>query len=320
MNSRQATPHTETPALPGARPLGSTDSTRPPTRLPDKLLTTMLPTHPLPEHVCALHALRLAPRHDPKLARPLYLGLKTAARLICDGEHGVIVSSEDRRQRIPLGRIDRIVLGPHASFTPEAIRRCLSAGVSFQHVDEGGETLGYAWGRRAVVPGRSSLLDRAGEDPEWWDVHYRAWLENIERAQVARALLGLGHSIQRCDAAHSRSVLAARFRLRHGEPAAALFDALDHSLRGVVSHALHINGWFSRPRPELTNRLIDDFTRVLAPTLYRAAVDTSLPGPVSQCLRNTTWLARFVIGNQLLNHDLAVIEHLLENTLRGRYG
>ncbi|MFN3630332.1 MAG: CRISPR-associated endonuclease Cas1 [Casimicrobiaceae bacterium] len=274
----------------------------------------------LPSYSQALHQLRLTPTHDPKLARPLYLGIKEPARLVCEGPHGVVASSANRRQRIPLGRIDRIVLGTHASFTPDALRRCLVAGVSIHFVDEQGDGLGYAWGKRAVVPGRASLLERAQEDVDWWPHHYAQWIDNIERAQVARALLGLGHGINRCDAAHGRTVLAARFQQRHHECARALFHTLDEHLRGFVSHTLYADGWFCRPYPQLTNRLIDDFTRVLGPTAYRYVVDNPLPSQVVHCIRNTEWLARNIVGNPVLITDLGVISHLLEKELSQRYG
>lgn len=263
----------------------------------------------------------IIPHLDLRLERPLYLGLEQPARLICDGEHGLVASTGVRRQRVPLGRISRIVVGPLASFTPDALRRCLEAGISVTFLGEGNRVQGHAWGSRALVPGRAGLLQFASEDPEWWPVHYAAWFENMESAQVARSLLGLGHSVQRRDAAHARSVLSAHYRQRHGESAAPLFRALDAHLRAAVGETIHRGGWVARPDPALANRLINDFARLLGCTLQRAALDLPVQAGQARARANDpAWLARFVNGNVTLRHDAELIAHLLENELHRRYG
>ncbi|MCS6997547.1 MAG: CRISPR-associated endonuclease Cas1 [Casimicrobiaceae bacterium] len=265
-------------------------------------------------------SLAAVPRADLALERPMYLGLRSPVHLDAADEDALRIVVGEHEQRVPMVRLSRIVLGVHATWTPRALRLCLSHGVSLSILDERGEPLGHAWGQRVRQAGRASLLAWAQEDPEW-PKHYREWYQHCERVQVTRALLGLGVELRHGSVETARSQLASHYRIRHGEAPGVLFRALDAILQTRVNELLGRAGWFDRVDPACARALLLDFQRLLTPALERGLADQpGMRGRTLERARDLAWLASFVEQHETTRHDFEVLNHMLEDELRKRYG
>lgn len=261
------------------------------------------------------------PKAELALERPLYLGLNDSARLVLEDQDALRASSAGQTRRIPLIRLSRIVLGPHAQWSADVLRACLERGISVSFVDESGHAYGHAWGNRVRQLGRSALLQFAQEDPHWWTEHYPAWYGRVEQAQVSRALLGLGFDVRTRTVASARAALAAHYLNRHGEEPAPLFRAVDQLVETRVQSLLAASCWLVESDPATARTLTHDFRKLLAPALERSLGDhPAMRGRTRERARDLAWLAALIEHHDTTRHDFEVLSTLLESELRSRYG
>ncbi len=118
--------------------------------------------------------------------RPLYLTTtRSRLRVTAAGESLVVLKEPGGRQQFPVSRIDRVVCGPRADWSGDALALCMKREVTVCWVTDGGQTLGEALPILRNPSVLHEALERFVERAGWQDLHEN-WRRSRRMCVLAR--------------------------------------------------------------------------------------------------------------------------------------